>query len=212
MPDVLTTRLYRRNLPHWRVVGKPYFVTIALAGAISRHVLAELRFEHSQFRQTEHSQSDVLAFHRRRFRRIEGILDNLFTPVAHLRDPRIAQRVFDSLEWLEQNLGWYVPSAVVMPSHVHCLAFDLGHATATLEDAFGRIKRFTARKANAVLGRQGRFWMAESFDHWCRHPGKPEGAVSYIERNPVRAGLARSLDDWPWTRRRPLPAHGTLAL
>ena len=209
MTTAQTTRLYRPDPAHWHVAGRPHFLTLGLAGAMPRHVLSELRFEHDRFYQTTHPPTEVLAFHRLRFRRIEGILDHLCAPVAHLRDPCLAQMVIDSLEWLEQSLGWHIPSAVVMPSHVHCLALDLGHATVTLENAFGRVQRFTARQANLGLGRQGRFWMDESFDHWCRHPGKMDTAVRYIENNPVKAGLVRNAADWPWIRRQPLPAPRT---
>jgi hypothetical protein len=43
------------------------------------------------------------------------------------------------------------------------------------------------------------FWQDESFDHWIRDPAEAVRIRSYIERNPVVAGLAKRAEDWPWS-------------
>lgn len=36
---------YRRNLPHWQQAGAEYFITIRLAGSLSKKVIVELQEE-----------------------------------------------------------------------------------------------------------------------------------------------------------------------
>jgi hypothetical protein len=43
------------------------------------------------------------------------------------------------------------------------------------------------------------FWQDESFDHWVRNPAEWEKIRTYIERNPVSAGLVARPEDWPWS-------------
>ncbi len=61
------------------------------------------------------------------------------------------------------------------------------------------IKGFTAREANQFLKRKGAFWQDESFDHWVRNQSEFCRIKSYIERNPVVAGLVERPENWPWS-------------
>ena len=62
------------------------------------------------------------------------------------------------------------------------------------------IKNYSARQANAILGRTGQpFWQDESYDHWVRSPEELEKIVRYIEKNPVAAGLVDRVEDWRWS-------------
>ncbi len=40
-----------------------------------------------------------------------------------------------------------------------------------------------------MLGRSGRFWQDESYDHWVRDDEELERIVDYIAANPVKADL-----------------------
>ena len=53
------------------------------------------------------------------------------------------------------------------------------------------LKSYTANKANRIIGRRGRFWQHESYDHWVRDLEELERIINYICRNPVEAGLCR---------------------
>jgi len=62
------------------------------------------------------------------------------------------------------------------------------------------LKGVTARDANSILSRKGKhFWQDESFDHWVRSPREFDRIRTYIEMNPVSAGLASCPEDWPWS-------------
>jgi REP element-mobilizing transposase RayT len=57
------------------------------------------------------------------------------------------------------------------------------------------IKGTTARKANQLLGRTGRFWQKEYFDRYIRDSKHFYAVFNYIENNPVKARLCRSKED-----------------
>ncbi len=114
-----------------------------------------------------------------------------------LREPAVADLVVNALWYGDEELNLYRLSRyVVMSNHVHMLFWPqvlLPRITRT-------IKGFTAREANRLLGRIGMpFWQAESFDHWVRNEGEFNRIAHYIEQNPVKAGLVKSAEDWPWS-------------
>ena len=88
-----------------------------------------------------------------------------------------------------------------MPNHVHVLI-------APKESLFKIVqswKSYTGRwamKKNAELGLgiPGRaFWMREYWDRYIRDERHFQSVVEYIHMNPVKAGLCREPQDWPWS-------------
>ena len=62
------------------------------------------------------------------------------------------------------------------------------------------LKSYTAQQANKLLGRTGEpFWQRESYDHWVRDETERRRIISYIENNPVKAGLVNSPRKYPWS-------------
>ena len=63
-----------------------------------------------------------------------------------------------------------------------------------------RLKGASARLANKLLGLTGQpFWKDESYDHLVRSQEEFERIKNYILQNPVRAGLTRSEEQYPWS-------------
>jgi putative transposase len=124
-------------------------------------------------------------------------LDIAATGPRRLEDERVAQCVFDALRYGERQLGLYHLRAwVPMVNHLHILI----HPEARLSRITKAIKNYSARQANAILGRTGQpFWQDESYDHWVRGPEEFEKIVRYIERNPVAAGLVQRVEAWRWS-------------
>lgn len=83
---------------------------------------------------------------------------------------------------------------VIMPNHVHLLLRPL--AGKPLDKIIHSLKSFTAHEANKMMNRQGKFWMREYFDRYIRDFDHLRKAISYIERNPVKAGLCEKAEDW----------------
>ena len=75
---------------------------------------------------------------------------------------------------------------------------------------FPPIKGFSAHQANRILGRQGRFWQDESYDHLVRDDREFRRVQRYIEHNPVRAGLVVLAEESAWSSAAPgrSPAAG----
>jgi len=63
-------------------------------------------------------------------------------------------------------------------------------------------KTFTARRANALLGRSGAFWYEDYFDRFMRDADHLAGTIHYVEENPVKAGLVEAAADWRWSSAR----------
>src|SRR4051812_27310598 len=98
---------------------------------------------------------------------------------------------------------------VVMVNHLHLLLRPRAIVSSQHPDvdAFWplsaitrRIKGYTAREGNLILERTGQpFWQPESFDHWPRDEAEFFRIVTYIEDNPVKAGLVQRAEEWRWS-------------
>jgi putative transposase len=143
---------------------------------------------------------------REEFLYIDRILDRAEGGPKWLQDARIASRLVNRLNRGEASFRHYdLHAYVVMANHVHMLLTPHVPMRA-LSDG---LKCAIARIANRMLGRRGqRFWEDESY---CNHLDGSQFArvKSYIERNPVQAGLVARPEDWLWSsaRRSPAPWH-----
>ena len=115
----------------------------------------------------------------------------------HLQDEKLAGLVATALRYGEKTLNLYRLRAwVIMPNHIHLLI----EPSAPIAEITSSIKRFTAARANKLLKLTGTpFWRDEFFDRWMRTKTEADNTVEYIEQNPVRAGLVRTPEDWPWS-------------
>lgn len=186
------TKRTRGRLPHWETQDAIYFVTFRLADSLPQHVLIKLREEHREF-QSRPAASDTEASNRSNVRYIQSINQTLDRGIGDcfLAQPRIAEIVVGAL--LHFNKQRYCLHAwCVMPNHVH-LVFSLA-SNETLSRVMHSIKRYTAKEANAVLGRSGRFWQEEYYDHIVRNEKAYERIVDYVRSNPAQADLV----EWPF--------------
>ena len=84
-------------------------------------------------------------------------------------------------------LGRYV----IMPDHIHL--FVRGDRSFTLSSWIGGLKR-----AISVAVKLPRLWQPGFFDHILRSDESYAQKWSYVRDNPVRAGLVKTADDWPY--------------
>jgi REP element-mobilizing transposase RayT len=91
-------------------------------------------------------------------------------------------------------------AAVVMPDHVHiiCLPNRDDDGEISIPEITQAVKSESAHRINKALGRTGRVWQDESFDHVLRGNESLRKKALYIMENPVRAGLARSYSEYRW--------------
>ncbi len=191
-----------RNLPHWDQTGALTFVTMRLADSMPKEIVTKWHDE-IELRLAEHgfsgrkieeiladptvnskTREDLKRFKRRRW---HGHLDDCHGECP-LRRPKLAKEVAKSL--LHFNKVRYdLERFVVMPNHAHVLVQM--RAGYTLRKEFSGIMRFSGRAINALIGKTGRFWQSEPFDHIVRSLNQFRYLQQYIYDNPSKAKLSK---------------------
>ena len=100
-----------------------------------------------------------------------------------------------ALEWSQAH-GVQIWSYCLMPNHVHLVAVpETGDA---LRLAIGEAHRRYTRYINFREGWRGHLWQGR-FASYVMDERYLIACVRYIETNPLRAGLAKKPEDWPWS-------------
>jgi putative DNA methylase len=170
--------LSQRHLPHIYVIGQPLFVTFRLHGSLPPG---------RNFDRESMSSGEAFVC-------MDRLLDNYRPSPVYLGEPNIAERVIDAIQ-AGASSSYGLHAWVLMPNHVHLLV-------TTRADVSGcyRQKGSTARQGNLLLGRTGApFWQDESYDRLVRNSEEFGRIERYIVQNPVRAGLARSAEEYRWS-------------
>ena len=181
----------RGYLPHLDQPGTVQLITFRLADAVPADVVTAWRAE-LKLCGSEDADDPRTAQLRKRIER--------YADQGHgacwLRDARVAEVVQNALLHFDGE-RYRVLAWVVMPNHVHVLIETLaGFALSRVVQSW---KSFTAKEANRLLKRRGPFWMVDYFDRYVRDEAHLSAARSYIEQNPVDAGLVDDAEDWRWS-------------
>ena len=180
----------RGYLPHFSEKERTQFVTFRLFDAMPQEVLQRWSQELHDLPKTD------LEIETKK--RIEAYLDRGYGS-CYLRDGRLATKVQEALLHFD-DVRYAIHAWVIMPNHVHVLF--------TPHDSWdwGKIlhswKSYTGNECNQLLGRQETFWQKDPFDRYIRDEKHFANAVSYIENNPVKAGLCVTPQDWEWSSAR----------
>jgi REP element-mobilizing transposase RayT len=192
--------LVRSSLPHWAQAGALCFITFRTWDSLPRPVLHRWLTERNSWLRDHHIDplgtgwrtaiGNLPPLQREEFRsfvsdRWEAHLDECHGDCV-LRQRTYADIVSKSL--LHFNEKRYVMTDfVVMPNHIHLIAaFPTEDAMLDQCDSW---KHFTATEINRSLGRKGRFWEEDQFDHLVRSEEWFEHYRNYIAENPTRARL-----------------------
>ena len=194
-----TPQWYSRGyLPHFDMPGLTQTLTFRLFDAMPQAVLEMWRAELGQLSDEDSK--------RERRKRIDAYLDQGHGS-CYLKDDRLAAIVQDALLHFDGQ-RYALHAWVVMPNHVHTLfTAKAGYELSQIAHSW---KSYTARECNRVLNRTGEFWQREPFDRYIRNEQHYVNAVSYIEDNPVKAGLCRRPEDWQWSSAGVLGAQASL--
>ena len=192
-----------RKLPHWSQAGAISFITWRTWDSLPVAVIESWQAQRDAWlRQRgidpaipgwETLLHDLPIQRLREFRRFvsdrwSDHLDELHGACV-LRYHEHAVIVAESLRHFDGN-RYYLSDFVVMPNHVHVLAaFPTEEAMLEQCESW---KHYTARQINGRLGRRGRFWEQDAFDHLVRSPEEFERLRRYIAENPRCAGLSSS--------------------
>jgi type I restriction enzyme R subunit len=196
-------RITAGNLPHWFQPGATYFVTFRTEDSLPKEVAdswrrgrddwlrirginASLPSWQAEFRAL--SVDSQRQYHKLFSEEYLSLLDK-GSGACLLRRRELAQIVAESLRHFDGD-RYLLGDFVVMPNHVHLLVGLVGETD--IEKQCYSWKKYSAREINRVLGREGRFWQEESFDHLVRTPEAFERFRLYIEANGKTAGLAHT--------------------
>jgi len=213
----MKVEFYRRNLPHYIVPGFPYFVCINLIGTMPKTKIIEILTDGSPMERLRIlpvlaaagiSVGEIIL--RPDPKRIIQKIQAEFLGPRWLAIPKVADAVKEAILHRDGEI-YDLFAFSIMPSHVHLLfrlPGDISEEKSSANDEptdkfqlakiIGNLKKYTARQANLILGRRGPFWEHESYDHVVRNRKELIRLVRYTLMNPVRAGLAKTPDEYPW--------------
>ena len=108
----------------------------------------------------------------------------------------------DYLAYLSLLQAWFgrygvrVLAYCLMPNHVHLIVVPPSEDA--LSRAVGEAHRRYTRRVNFREGWRGHLWQGR-FASFVMDEPYLLAAARYVERNPVKARLARRAEDWPWS-------------
>ncbi|MDQ2772898.1 MAG: transposase [Bacteroidota bacterium] len=178
---------YRRFLPHIHPPGAALFLTMRLAGSLPQAVVDELLETPLDYRQ--------------QFVHFEAQLEAGGCGPIWLKQPAVAELVLSGLQRQHANGHYELLAACAMPNHLHLVLRLPDTADESFFRVMQRFKSATAIQANRLLGRSGRFWQHETFDHAIRE-SQPDAllkAIRYTAYNPVKARFCPHWQQWPGT-------------
>ena len=168
----------RGYLPHFDSPETVQFVTFRLADSLPNAVIEGLRLQDEVLQRLDHKLDTGLG-------------------ECWLRRPEVASLVEGALLHFDKEryrlLAW-----CLMPNHVHAVIEMLhGHS---LSDIVASWKSFTAKRANAQLGRSGSFWHADYFDRYMRDESHWPARSSTSSAIPSKQAWSRSRPTGPGVR------------
>ncbi len=195
--DVL---IVERRLPHWSQTGTICFITFRSHDSMPKHVLRAWYAERENWLRA-HDIDPNDANWREALSRMDSesartFLDDFWNrwhdalDVGHgacvLRQPELSSIVARSLHHFDGD-RYRLLDFVVMPNHVHVLcSFPDEESMLSQRESW---KHFTATQINRRLGRKGRFWQRDGFDHLIRSEDQFQYLRQYIADNPRKARL-----------------------
>jgi len=207
--------IVERRLPHWAQPGTVCFITFRTHDSMPKAVLdawfadrARWLREHGIDPNTRNWRAALEKLDRRTARAFLDAFWNRWhdaLDACHgeclLRRCELSKIVADSLGHFDGE-RYLMLDFVVMPNHVHLLcSFPDEEAMLAQCDSW---KHYTAVQINRRLGRRGRLWQQDAFDHLVRTETQFQYLRGYIAGNPEKAGL-RPGEYVHYTRERPLP-------
>ena len=209
---------YENRLPHIAPIGATFFVTFRLADSLPLTVINKLRTQRDQKilaleqKQPTDYQLEIIKTKKRFFKQYDERLDINPMGTCYLKQPEIAAIVKAKLHEFD-GVKYHLLSYCIMSNHVHVL-FDTSqqirnkarHLTGEIPENYMQlheimrlIKGSTAYNANKLLGKKGKFWMKDSYDHFIRNERERLNVINYILNNPVKAKIVANWQDYPHT-------------
>ncbi len=188
----------RGYLPHFDAPGLVQHLTYHLADSLPRQALDRMQRQLARLPEAEQSKE--------RRKRIEDFLDQGYGSCA-LRSENCAHIVQDSLLFGD-GVRYRLLAWVIMPNHIHYLIEQFPEWP--LSKLIQSHKRHTSREIHRLEATLGSpsctrpqwpnpLWQRDYFDRFMRDENHFHVTKTYIENNPVKAGLVDRPENWPWS-------------
>jgi len=174
----------RGYLPHFDDQRSTQFITFRLADSLPSGLIEKAKWK------LDNGVIDEIEYHRRLDRWMDRGRGE-----CYLKQHRVAKMVAENLLHFSAT-RYDLRAWVIMPNHVHLLLTPVSGTT--LAQIMHSMKSYTAHRANEILKRQGHFWSKEYFDRYIRNHEHLCRTVDYIRYNPVKAGLCKWPEEWPF--------------
>lgn len=207
---------YRGDLPHLQLVGATFFVTFRLYNSLPSVFLKKLRDQlDAKIIEVKSSKwldmnKEIYKHQRWYFQQYDNALDKVINGVDYLKDKDVAQILGNRLHLYDGEL-YHLLAYCIMSNHVHILidtsiqlkdGDDLDRTLGNyvqLDKIMGLIKGGSSYEINQILGRSGRLWQKESYDHYVRDGKELTRIIWYIVNNPVKARMVQNWTDFEFT-------------
>jgi putative transposase len=192
--------IVERKLPHWSQAGTLCFITWRTDDSMPAPVMRRWQRERREILQNFGIDSYAPNWrlelsrlaadrrqqvHRQLASRFDHHLDCGHGPCV-LKREEFASIVADSLHHFDGQ-RYELTDFTIMPNHVHLLAAFVDEESMLAQCESW--KHYTAVQINRILGRKGRFWQQDGFDHLARSVDQFEALREYIAGNPMKARL-----------------------
>ena len=107
-----------------------------------------------------------------------------------LTNPDIGFPLLDTIKYRNSQGVWFAHIALLMPDHVH-LVLAFPDSDKRLQTIVSKWKEWTAKSLKIE-------WQRDFFEHRLRKEEGFREKADYILANPVRAGLVKKIEDWPY--------------
>lgn len=138
-----------------------------------------------------------------------------FTVNTHLRrrlfDDSVARRILQrSLTEVRKEWPFDMLACVLIPDHLHCI-WALPPGDDNFPARWANVKRLFTQRFLAAGGKgtpvtdsrrrrhERSVWQPRYWEHLIRDEDEMIGYRDYIHLNPVKHGLVREPEDWPWS-------------
>ena len=178
---------YRGYIPH-RENKSLQFITYRLYDSVPAHVIKQWKEELGITETTDSNDPKA-----QKLRNNIAKYEDAGYGQCFMKNDEVAQIIQDNLLHFNGERYW-LHNWCIMPNHVHLLIeVKEGWTLSTIMHGW---RSYTAKAANKALGRTGQFWKEEYFDRFIRDEEHYWNVMSYIDNNPINAGL----EDWKWCR------------
>jgi putative transposase len=102
----------------------------------------------------------------------------------------VANAVFETVAYRNEQCIWFARLALLMPDHVHLVV--------RFPDNGRRMRTIVSKWKEWIAKTLTIRWQRDFFEHRLRCDGNVRQKADYILLNPVRAGLVSKPEDWPF--------------